>query len=171
MPNLQHVTSIKADRPHPRNYPHMSTDYRHTDKPPRLVMVPIGLNPAEPAISCESVHRRTDGRTDRRKDATKYIFQSMNQLSVRAYLLHWGITIYMYCTKYLLEWERYQNQYCPIKSYGLPMWEATSTSWHVNILPHIIGILFLTMHAQRVVSSVHNFLISHWAVNLLIGWR
>ncbi len=34
---------LKADRPHPRNYPPTPTDYRHTDKHLRLVMVLIGL--------------------------------------------------------------------------------------------------------------------------------
>ena len=29
---------LKADRPHPRNYPHTPTDYRHTDNHLRLVM-------------------------------------------------------------------------------------------------------------------------------------
>ncbi len=38
---------LKADRPHPRNYPHTPTDYRHTDKQPWE-------------------HRQTDGRTDGR---------------------------------------------------------------------------------------------------------
>ena len=52
---------LKADRPHPRNYPHTPTDYRHTDKHLRLVMAPIALN--------FSFHDRwTDGRTDRQTD-------------------------------------------------------------------------------------------------------
>ncbi len=30
---------LKADRLHPCNYPHMPTDYRHTDKHLRLVLL------------------------------------------------------------------------------------------------------------------------------------
>ncbi len=45
---------LKADRPHPRYYPYMSPDYRHTD-------------------SRESTDKWTDGWTDRRTDATKCI--------------------------------------------------------------------------------------------------
>ena len=33
--------SLKADRPHLRNYPHTPTNYRHTDKHIRLVTTPI----------------------------------------------------------------------------------------------------------------------------------
>ena len=33
------IWKLKADRPHPRNYPQMSTDYRHTDNHLRPVMV------------------------------------------------------------------------------------------------------------------------------------
>ena len=36
-------TQLKADWPHPRNYPHKPTDNRHTDKHLRLVMVLIVL--------------------------------------------------------------------------------------------------------------------------------
>ncbi len=36
-------SQLKADRPHPRDYPHTPTDYRHTDKHLRLVMTPIAL--------------------------------------------------------------------------------------------------------------------------------
>ncbi len=28
------IGKLKADRPHPHNYPHPPTDYRHTDKHP-----------------------------------------------------------------------------------------------------------------------------------------
>ncbi len=35
--------ALKADRPHPRNYPHMWPDYRHTDKHFRLIMTLIAL--------------------------------------------------------------------------------------------------------------------------------
>ncbi len=34
---------LKADRRHPRDYPHMPTDNRHTDKHLRLVMTPIAV--------------------------------------------------------------------------------------------------------------------------------
>ncbi len=68
----ENLKLLKADRPHPHNYPHTPTDYGHTDKHLRLVMAPIALN-----CSRESVRRRTDGqmdgRTDGRTDATKYI--------------------------------------------------------------------------------------------------
>ncbi len=39
VPNLWHITLLKADRPHPRNYPQTHTDFRHTDNGPRLVLV------------------------------------------------------------------------------------------------------------------------------------
>ena len=35
--------NLKADRLHLRNYPQMPTDYRHTDKYLRLVMVVVAL--------------------------------------------------------------------------------------------------------------------------------
>ncbi len=61
---------LKADRPHPRNYSHTPTNYRHTDKHLKLVMTPI-------ALYCSAVRADADGRTerrtDRRTDATKYI--------------------------------------------------------------------------------------------------
>ena len=50
---------LKADRLHPRNYPHTPTDYRHIDNPLRLVM-------EVKRVSQESAHRRTNGRTDER---------------------------------------------------------------------------------------------------------
>ncbi len=36
-----HTTKLKDDRPHPRDYPNMPTNYRHTDKHLRLVMTLI----------------------------------------------------------------------------------------------------------------------------------
>ncbi len=36
-----HSPKLKADRPHPRHYPHTPTNYRHTDKHLRLVMALI----------------------------------------------------------------------------------------------------------------------------------
>ena len=54
--------SLKADRPHPRDYQHMPTDYRHTDKHIRLVMTLTDL-------CCQtSTHKRTDRQVDRRTD-------------------------------------------------------------------------------------------------------
>ncbi len=44
---------LKADRPHPRDYPQMPTNYRHTDNHLRLV------------IMCPE-YTQTDGRTDGR---------------------------------------------------------------------------------------------------------
>ena len=38
-----YIKKLKADRPHPRNFPHMPTGYRPTDKHLRLVMTPIAL--------------------------------------------------------------------------------------------------------------------------------
>ncbi len=35
------ISKLKADRPLQRDYPHLPTDYRHTDKPLRLVMILI----------------------------------------------------------------------------------------------------------------------------------
>ena len=46
---------LKADRPHPRDNPQMSTDYRHTDNHLRLVMV---------VVPQESAHRQTNKRAD-----------------------------------------------------------------------------------------------------------
>ncbi len=37
------ISKLKADRQHPRNYPHTPTDYRHTDEHLRLIMTPIAL--------------------------------------------------------------------------------------------------------------------------------
>ena len=37
------MTLLKADRPHPRNYPPTPNDYRHTDNHLRLVMVVVVL--------------------------------------------------------------------------------------------------------------------------------
>ncbi len=61
---------IKADRPHPRNYPHTPTDDRHTYQHLRLAIALIALY-----WSNGSAWGRTqmDRRTDRRMDATKYI--------------------------------------------------------------------------------------------------
>ncbi len=38
-----HKNKLKADRPHPRNYPHTRTDDRHTYQHLRLAMAPIAL--------------------------------------------------------------------------------------------------------------------------------
>ena len=55
------IYKLKADRPHPRNYPHTPTDHRHTDKHFRLVTTLLcsklavwlfaALGKAEPPIS------------------------------------------------------------------------------------------------------------------------
>ncbi len=37
------LCTLKADRPHPRNYLHTPTDYRHTDKYLGLVMTLVAL--------------------------------------------------------------------------------------------------------------------------------
>ncbi len=55
------MNKIKADRPHPRNYPHTPTGYRHTDKQVRLVMALI-------AHYGSAVRGGTDGRTDSQTD-------------------------------------------------------------------------------------------------------
>ena len=57
---------LKAGRPHPRNYPHTLTDYRHTDNPLRLV---------RPNGSARRAH--TDAKTDGQTDATKYIISPL----------------------------------------------------------------------------------------------
>ena len=56
---------LKADRPHPHNYPHTPTDYRHTDNNLGLVMLLITLDDSAVRVSTD---RRTDGRTDGRTD-------------------------------------------------------------------------------------------------------
>ena len=40
---LKNPMNIKADQPHPRNYPHTPTNYRHTDNYLRLVTVVVAL--------------------------------------------------------------------------------------------------------------------------------
>ena len=57
VPDDLHSGKLKADRPHPRNYPHMPTDHRHTDKHFRLVMTLL-------CSKQESAHRQMDGQTD-----------------------------------------------------------------------------------------------------------
>ncbi len=60
---------LKADRPHPRYYPHTPPDYRHTDKHLRLVMTFIALCPYTVVVLYNVPWVHPDGRTD----ATKYI--------------------------------------------------------------------------------------------------
>ncbi len=74
---------LKADRPHPHNYPPTPTDYRHTDKHLRLVMPLIALYCTRQ--SRVSTDRRTDGRTD----ATKYII-SLASRSIKIYRKYLG---------------------------------------------------------------------------------
>ena len=59
---------LKADQPHPRDYPYTPTDYRHTDKHLRLVMTLIALccTRQSRAPSRESTDKQTDGQTDGR---------------------------------------------------------------------------------------------------------
>ncbi len=57
------MMELKADRPHPRNYPHTPTDHRHTDKHFRLVMTFLC---SKVAVFNRRAH--TDKRTDRRTD-------------------------------------------------------------------------------------------------------
>ncbi len=63
------MDQLKADRPHPHDYPQTPTDYRHTDNHLRLVMVVV-------ALCCTRQTGelwQTNTRRDRRTDATKYI--------------------------------------------------------------------------------------------------
>ena len=63
----QNDNKLKADRPHPHNYPHTPTDYKHTDKHLRLIITLV-------ALCCTRQSRaQTDIQTDRRTNATKYI--------------------------------------------------------------------------------------------------
>ena len=56
---------LKADRPHPRDYPPTPPDYRHTDKTLELVM-PTLYSKCEDNCLDTQTHTRTDGRTDGR---------------------------------------------------------------------------------------------------------
>ncbi len=76
---------IKADRPHPRYYPHTPTNYRHTDKLPRLAMIPIALCCTRQSRAIRAQTRQqTDGRTDGRTDATKYIISLASRSIITA---------------------------------------------------------------------------------------
>ncbi len=66
------MKKLKADRPHPRNYPWTPTDFRHTDNHLRLVMVFVARcctrqsrapKPFKQESSDKQTHGRTDGRT------------------------------------------------------------------------------------------------------------
>ena len=51
-PYVEAWLKLKADLPHPHDYPHMLTDYRYTDKHLRLVRLLLlfaALGKAEPA--------------------------------------------------------------------------------------------------------------------------
>ncbi len=63
---MQKYLKLKADRPPTRNYPHMPTDYRHTDNHLRLVMVLIALYWSNGSAVREDADGQTDGRTDGR---------------------------------------------------------------------------------------------------------
>ena len=66
---------LKADRPHLRDYPPTPTDYRHKDKHLRLVMILIGLCCKDEGrrSTGSAVRAQTNGRMDRRTDATNSI--------------------------------------------------------------------------------------------------
>ena len=73
--------TLKADRQHPRSYPHMPSDYRHTDKHLRLVK----------RFSRERGHGRTDRRTDGRTDGQtdgRYPVHYLPRFAVDKYILH-----------------------------------------------------------------------------------
>ncbi len=57
---------LKADRPHPRNYPHAPTDYRRTDKHLRLVIPTIALYCTNGSAVRAHANGQTHGHTDTR---------------------------------------------------------------------------------------------------------
>ena len=63
------VNKLKANRSHPRNYPHTPTDYWHSDKHLRLVMALIcpllqTVQPPEGGQTDRGEGGQTDGQTD-----------------------------------------------------------------------------------------------------------
>ena len=69
--NMEAFILLKANRLHPRNYPHAPTDYRHTVKHLRLVMTLTALcctrqSRSPKRFSHESGDGWTDGQTDGR---------------------------------------------------------------------------------------------------------
>ena len=54
------ISKLKADRPHPRDFPHTPSDYRHTDKHLRLIMTLIQTGKL--GQTDRQRHKRTDGR-------------------------------------------------------------------------------------------------------------
>ncbi len=73
------LATLKANRPHPRNYLHTATNYRHTDKHLRLVRRTDGWMDGQ-------TDGRMDGRTDTGTDATKYII-SLASRSIKIFLI------------------------------------------------------------------------------------
>ncbi len=71
---IQDDMKLKADRPHPCDYPHTPTNYRQADKHLRLVITPIVLYCAQQGcrsngsavIALTNTHTNTHGRTDGR---------------------------------------------------------------------------------------------------------
>ncbi len=64
------LTQLKADRPHPRDYPHMPTNFRDRDKHLRLVLRSVvGMAHVLRSTNGSGVYSSsTDGQTDRRTD-------------------------------------------------------------------------------------------------------
>ena len=65
----QHLyTQLKADQSHPRNYPHTTTDYRHTDEHLRLHVMRLVMSHISLCCSAGRVqtNTQTNGRTDGR---------------------------------------------------------------------------------------------------------
>ena len=70
IPDLLDRLVVKADRPHPRDYPHTSTDYRHTDNHLRLVFpIPRGVTPHVNRRGAKKTNSQTYPQTDRRYQA------------------------------------------------------------------------------------------------------
>ena len=60
------MKKLKADRPHPRNYPQTPTDYKHTDNHLRLVMVVLVLycTRQSRALTNTQTNKHTGRQTD-----------------------------------------------------------------------------------------------------------
>ncbi len=64
MTDKQTLPKLKADRPHPRNYPHTPTDYRHTDNQGRRSNG-LCLRVVTDVRVDRQMDRQTEGWTDR----------------------------------------------------------------------------------------------------------
>ncbi len=62
------MKELKADRPHPRDYLHTLTDYRHTDKHLRLVIIPVALCCTRQSRAPSAMRVETDEQTDGQMD-------------------------------------------------------------------------------------------------------